>query len=144
MSAFIPKVPELTRCMSVLPWTQELEDELTIFPRYSDPICMGERSGSKMLVPRACAPVGELDQRVEKEPFAINCKMPPRTQEQYEVIEESLALLKSDTHTHKLFKNLRLTQCSTRLFLSLYCIQKQYLLHMLSYEGISNGTIIQI
>lgn len=93
------KKPMKTGGTSIYPYSPELESLFVFKPKYSDEISMAVRVGNTLHVPRECVPLGEEDHRVYKTPIAINCKKPPRTEEQAEVIAKSVQLLQ-DGYNH--------------------------------------------
>lgn len=95
----IEKQPDLTGSMSVMAYDYQIADQLTVHSKYDDPVSLAVRQGEhgeRMLIPRACAPIGKIDKRTvypyePREPLK-----PAREQEQQDLIDQSLALLKKD------------------------------------------------
>lgn len=87
--------PLKTGASAVYQYTLGLEALFTVKPKYDEPFSMAVRKGNMLYVPRECVPIGIEDMRVEKPRAAINCKRPPRSQEQADLIAESVALLLS-------------------------------------------------
>lgn len=94
MAYLINTKPIRTDGMSAYPYTKALESIFSFDSKYGIRECMGVKKGNLFLVPRELAPISDQDWRVVFEPSAINCKKPPRSKEQANLIERSIALLK--------------------------------------------------
>lgn len=81
--------------MAMYPYSEVLEERMKFLSRFGDEVNMAVRDGGALYVPRRLAPPGNYpDDRVVNPIPAINCKMPPRTEEQAECIAKSVAYLK--------------------------------------------------
>ena len=81
--------------MAQFPYSEELEERLTFVSKYGDEVKMTVRDGGLLLVPRRLAPIGVHDDRVLNPIPAINCKVPPRSEEQASCIAQSIKLLQA-------------------------------------------------
>jgi superfamily II DNA or RNA helicase len=94
MAYLIQQQPLRTDGMAVFPWTPELEAKCKFITKFGDEVNMSVRVGNTIRIPRQLAPVGIEDWRVQKTPFAINCKVGAKTLEQAQLIAESYELQK--------------------------------------------------
>jgi superfamily II DNA or RNA helicase len=91
--------PIKTGATSLFPYSAELEAAFRFKPKFGDPVSLAIKVGNTLHIPRRLAPIGKEDHRVRKSPVAIDCKMPPIDQEQADLIEQSVHLLKTG-HNH--------------------------------------------
>lgn len=90
----IHEAPISTDAMAKYPYNPGMESNLTFTTQYGDVVKMAHRLGDKfLLVPRNLAPSVGQDFRISRPIPAIKCKAPPRTEEQAQCIQKSLALL---------------------------------------------------
>ena len=93
----IEQAPLEVGAMAVYPYSAELEAQMRITTRLGDILQLSRREGDFLYVPRECAPHwgGAKDGTVPggKIKIAVNCKFPPRNEEQMRVIQESSRLL---------------------------------------------------
>lgn len=91
--------PLKTAGTAIYPYSAVIEEIFRFTPKFGEPMSMAVRVGNTLHVPRECVPIGVEDHRVYKVPVAINCKKPPRTQEQADCITKSVGLLqKGENH----------------------------------------------
>lgn len=95
MNLLTDKQPIHTGATAVYQYTPALESLFTVKPKFDEPFSMAVRKGNMLHVPRGCVPIGMEDYRVEYPRAAINCKKPARSQEQADLIKQSVALLLS-------------------------------------------------
>lgn len=89
----IHEKPLRTGAMAQFKYDEVLEERLKFFSKFGDEVSMSFRDGGLLYVPRRLAPIGTYDDRVLNSIPAINCKKPPRTQEQGLCIAKSTQLL---------------------------------------------------
>lgn len=91
--------PLKTGATAVYQYAPGLEEVFKVTPKFDEPFSMAVRKGDYLHVPRECVPIGKTDARVSHDRHAINCKKPPRSQEQADLIEQSVKLLMAG-HNH--------------------------------------------
>lgn len=87
--------PLRTGAMAQYPYSETLEQKMKFFSAFGDEVSMSRRDGGILYVPRGLCPLGQYDDRTLRPIPAINCKMPPRNEEQGACIAKSLDLLKN-------------------------------------------------
>lgn len=87
--------PLFTGAMSAFPYSAALEARYVFKTRFDEIVQMSVRKGNTLFVPRETAPVSDFDHRVVFEPSAINCNFVPRNDDQKQVVDKSLELLKN-------------------------------------------------
>lgn len=92
------KPPLYIREMAVYPFSQEIVEALTFKSKFGEEICLAKVVQDKVYVPVGCAPESKNDYRVTKIPFALDCKIIPRNEDQAQAINTSIALLKQGTN----------------------------------------------
>lgn len=85
--------PLRTGAMSVYPYSPGLETLFVVKPTYDEPYSMAYRRGDFLHVPRGCVRMGSEDYKVSFTRSAINCKKPARSEEQADLIDQSVQLL---------------------------------------------------
>ena len=93
--------PLYTAAASVYPYSKALELHFLVQPKFQEDeaVFLAKKSGDFLLVPRELAPLGE-DRRSRGSPIKVAMKMPPRSEEQAFIIENSTGLLLSGkSHT---------------------------------------------
>ncbi|KVR21628.1 hypothetical protein WK13_34385 [Burkholderia ubonensis] len=95
MQKLLTDIPISTAAMSVYPYSAGLEAAYRFVPKIGEPFNAAIRRGNCLLVPRETCPTGADDQRVWKTPKPIAHHVEPRDEEQSEVIERVVKLLKA-------------------------------------------------
>lgn len=91
----VNQTPLFTGAMSALPYSEALADKFLRVDKFGGEFNLAFVNGANLMVPRNTAPMGKIDYRTRvKLPLAIDCKKPPRTQEQADLIKKSLTLLR--------------------------------------------------
>lgn len=85
--------PETTRAWSVVPYSAELEKQLTVWSRFDEEIHLSERYGNKLFVPRGMFPLGNIDNRADGLRVVFQNKIKPKDKEQAELMSKTYNLL---------------------------------------------------
>ena len=88
--------PIQTDAMSWIPYHPKVEQAFKLEDKFGGVLQLSLRAGDLLGIPRNCAPVGEFDRRVNPNSVDINCKVPPRNEEQYRVINEIIGHFEAD------------------------------------------------
>lgn len=85
--------PLSTGSMAIFPYSEGLAKRFALTTRFGEPYCMFEKCGDRLLLPRAVAPLGALDQRVQGEPITVSMVVGPKDEQQYRIVAEQDALI---------------------------------------------------
>jgi len=90
----IDQIPLKTDAVAHFPYSAGMEASLKFVSTYGDEVSMSIRNGDELLVPRRLVTHLGKDFRISRPVPAIECRKPPRSEEQAECIAKSVFLLR--------------------------------------------------